>query len=1039
MISRASIIDTLVNELKPFKLPSLQYEASFNRYFDSKYNFSFVPGDYAIFHLTLEIILKGTAYSVASVDLEAFDSANNTRYNTYYADKLDDRYLAKSLLYYSLDKYIKDNKFINDLDLSLKEIQKKIIEENKKKFISELTKQIDLVDRTELLDDSPKVHFYPTLILDGKPVLSLKVGQSRQYSVASFKTFTSRFDEKAYYSYGKELSFTHDETILDDEAKELLKVINHLVSIDPYSPGKFLSLSDKSFKRVLEIYKGKNITIEMEGKSYTFLNRLEPLNSKIYIDKDYVLSLPFIKLDGCVIRGNYSFDFNDKTIDVLTDNEAIANLIQLIFTNEYPCIEDNIEDFKYAYILRYPDSFIISPEVADDFKFQNLLINAYFDFENNIITSREELFVNNEKISPKQLTKYNQSQYRHYQSILKNMGFVDGNLEDQSHIWNFLTSSLDTLKKVADVYLSDSILNKHVSSFTPPSLKINYNNNLLDVFMENSRYSDDELLAIINGLRKKKKYILYKNQVIGLDNDASNQFLNNVDNYDLASSKELVKENHVPLYYAFKSLTNLTGLSLSEHVFEVFDQIKNFKDSSFKCGEIVGELRPYQTDGVRWLDVLYKNYLNGILADDMGLGKTIQIISFLKGEKIKGNSLIICPKTLLFNWQNEFMRFAPEMKVIPIYGSAEHRAKTISQIPMHKSTIYVSGYESVRRDEELYKDINFDTIILDEAQYIKNSKAKKSLTIYNLKSDHRFALTGTPIENSILDLWSIFNFLMPKYLIDLQTFKQNYEDNNSYINEVKRFVAPFILRRNKKDVLKDLPDKFETFVTCEMNGEQRKIYDAHVLLAKKALDDGGGAFDVLPYLMRLRQICIDPNLFVENYYGGSTKVDTLVEILNDRIKDGHRVLIFSQFVKALNLVKEKLNSLGLNYFVITGDTDGEERVRLANEFNSTKKYKVGLVSLKAGGTGLNLVGADVVIHMDPWWNVAVQDQATDRAYRIGQERNVEVIKLICEDSIEQRVVELQNIKKDLFDKVISNDDSSITSLTLEDINYILKA
>lgn len=1035
MISRDSVINALTNELKPFKLPSFNYEASFERYYEGKYRFDFQVSYINAFHLYLDINLKNTGYSIASLELEMTD--NDAK--CYFKDKLDDRYLAKSLLSHVFNKLVQNDRFNRELKETLNEVQKKLLEENKKRFIEELAKQIDLVDRTELLDDSPKVRFHPLINIDNRPHLGLKIGQGRVYAVSSFRTFISRFDEKAFYSYGKELSFTHDETILDEQAKQLLPIIRNLVTIDPYSTGKYLSLSDKSLSSVLEIHKDKNLTIEMDGKTYTFKDRLEPLNAKIYIDKDFVLSLPFLKLEDSVIKGNYYFDFVDKNIDVLTDNEAIANLIQIIFKNDYPCIEDNIEDFKYAYILRYPEAFIISPEIAEEFKFQNLLINAYFDFENNTITSREELFVDGEQITPKELTKYNQSQYRHYQSILKNMGFVDGILADDYQIWNFLTSSLDTLKTVADVYLSDSILNKNVSSFTAPSIRINYNNNLLDVFLENSRYSDEELLAVINGLKKKKKYILYKNQIIGLDNEASEQFLNNVQNYDLVSNKEITKENHVPLYYAFKSLTNLTGLSLSEHVFEVFDQIKNFKDSSFRCGEIDGELRPYQTDGVRWLDILYKNYLNGILADDMGLGKTIQIISFLKGEKIKGNSLIICPKTLLFNWQNEFARFAPDMKVIPIYGGADQRAKTISQISSHKSTIYVSGYESVRRDEELYKDITFDTIILDEAQYIKNSKAKKSLTIYNLKSDHRFALTGTPIENSILDLWSIFNFLMPKYLVDLQEFKQNYEDKNSYVNEVKRFVAPFILRRNKKDVLKDLPDKFETFITCEMTGEQRKVYDAHVLLAKQELDNGGGAFDVLPYLMRLRQICIDPNLFVENYVGGSAKLDTLVELLNDRLQEGHRILIFSQFVKALNLVKAKLEDLGVNYFVITGDTDGEERVKLATEFNSSRKYKVGLVSLKAGGTGLNLVGADVVIHLDPWWNVAVQDQATDRAYRIGQERNVEVIKLICEESIEQRVVELQNIKKDLFDKVISQDDSSITSLTLEDINYILKA
>ena len=278
---------------------------------------------------------------------------------------------------------------------------------------------------------------------------------------------------------------------------------------------------------------------------------------------------------------------------------------------------------------------------------------------------------------------------------------------------------------------------------------------------------------------------------------------------------------------------------------------------------------------------------------------------------------------------------------------------------------------------------------------------------------------------------------MPGYFEDLETFKHKYESDEKFVEKVAKRIAPFVLRRNKQNVLKDLPDKYEHIITAQMTTKQQKIYDAHVKQARDMLESGSKAFDVLPYLMRLRQICIDPRLFVENYTGDSGKLNMLKEIVEDYTNNNHRILIFSQFVKALDEVKKILDDLKLSYFVITGDTDAKKRIEICNSFNNNSEQKVMLVSLKAGGTGLNLTGADTVIHLDPWWNAAATDQATDRTYRIGQTRNVEVIKLICENSIEQRVIELQNIKKDLIDKLISNDESSVVNATLEDIKFII--
>lgn len=1034
MIDRNTIISHLEKELSNYTFSAFEEEASFDRYFEPKFNINFEFYSFLLFDIKIAIVLKGTHYSVATLEYHYSDNYPSI----FYRDKLDDRYLAKAMLAYGFNILKYKDDFINKIDSVIKDIDKENRERNKREFLDKLNQQIDLLDRTEIVKDGPEIHLFPIINLDNSNSLyiTVKIGFSKQYSVPAIGRLIYRFNDKTFYSYGKELAFTHDESVLDEKSRTLLGILRGL-KFGYDDTGKYLPLDNDSFGKILDIYRGQNLVFEKEKKTETYNVRLQDLKAKIFVDKDFVLKAINFDKEKYLGYGRYVLNKEEKTVDLLAKDDPIANLISVVMKSDYPCIEDNIEDFKYAYVLRYPESFIFDKSIEDDFVFEELLIKAYFDFDNKVISVKEELFVDGEMVSPKKLTKYNQSQYRRYQSILRKMGFVDGFLTNDEDIWNFLNSNLSSLKTVAEVYLSESVLNKSVSNFNAPTIRIDYKNNMLDVLMEESRYNDEELIAILDAIKKKKKYVLLKNQVIGVDNESSKQFLDNSDNYDLYSKKEISKHVSLPLYYAFKSLNNQTGLSINEQIYNVFDLIKNFKISKFKPGKINGELRGYQVEGVKWLDILYKHHLGGILADDMGLGKTIEIISFLKGEKIEGNTLIVCPKTLLFNWQNEFRKFAPDMKVVGIYGNADTRKSIIEKIPQTKNTVYVSGYESVRRDIELYNDIKFDTLILDEAQYIKNSKAKKSLSIYSLQGDHRYALTGTPIENSVLDLWSIFNFLMPNYLLDIHEFKANYEFDNDYADNIRKLVAPFILRRNKKDVLKDLPDKFETIMTCEMNNEQRKMYDAHILLARQTLQKEGKAFDVLPLLTRLRQICIEPSLFVANYHGGSSKIETLCNIIDEKLSEGHRILIFSQFVKALDLVENKLKQRDIKYFVITGETDSEERVKLANEFNASRKYKIGLVSLKAGGTGLNLVGADTVIHLDPWWNVAVEDQATDRAYRIGQERNVEVIKLICEESIEQRVVELQNIKKDLFDKVISDNDSSITSLSLEDINFIL--
>ncbi|MBR5997456.1 MAG: DEAD/DEAH box helicase, partial [Bacilli bacterium] len=630
---------------------------------------------------------------------------------------------------------------------------------------------------------------------------------------------------------------------------------------------------------------------------------------------------------------------------------------------------------------------------------------------------------------------------KHYQDILSSYGFFDHVLSDGGQVWDFLNSTLENLQKVAEVYFSKELDSRKTSSFTSPNITIKKDGSMLEVLVDGSIYSDEELKTILIGLKRKKKFVKIGDNFINLMSDDTKEFYNLAKDLDLISENSLHSKKELPLYYAFKAYgKDNSFLSMDSYLDDVFNELKNFSTSNIEIPKINGELRSYQIDGVKWLNVLYKYSLGGILADDMGLGKTIETIAFINSIKQDKPILIVSPKSLVFNWVSEFNKFASDIPVFAIIGTVEERKKIIKKIKNDKFGVYFISYDSLRNEFENLTDITFDVCILDEAQFIKNMHAKKTGAVKQINALHTIALTGTPIENNIYDLWSIFDFLMPHYLLDYEDFKDSYEHNEEYYEIVRDKVAPFILRRRKEDVLKDLPEKYEVIITTEMSQEQRKLYDAFRLQAKEQLkskEGGSKIMEVLSIITRLRQICVDPSTFVDNFTGESGKITALKDIIQDKMKDGHRFLIFSQFVSALNIVKDEIEKMGIKYFMITGDTSAKERLRICNDFNKDEEYKIVLISLKAGGTGLNLVGADVVIHLDPWWNYSAESQASDRAHRIGQTRSVEVIKLIAENSIEEKVVNLQNEKKELVDKVISDNDSSIKSLSIKDLKSIL--
>lgn len=408
--------------------------------------------------------------------------------------------------------------------------------------------------------------------------------------------------------------------------------------------------------------------------------------------------------------------------------------------------------------------------------------------------------------------------------------------------------------------------------------------------------------------------------------------------------------------------------------------------------------------------------------------------------------MVVCPSSLTLNWQNEINKFAPSISTLVIHGTAEEREKQIKNIPHY--ALVITSYDLLKRDIEIYKecDYSFKFIIADEAQYIKNNNTQNARTIKKIKADTRFALTGTPIENALSELWSIFDFIMPGYLYSYKKFKELYEmpivrDNSQQaMRKLKMLIEPFILRRTKKEVLTELPDKTISVLNNEMQGEQLEIYRTYLANAKREvaqeLKENGlekSQIKILALLMRLRQICCHPSLFIENYQGESSKLNQCIELLKDAILSGHKILLFSGYSSMLEMIEKELKKEKISYFKLTGQTKVGDRIKLVEEFNNNPEIKVFLISLKAGGTGLNLIGADMVIHYDPWWNLSAENQATDRTYRIGQKKNVQVYKLITKDSIEERIFELQERKANLAKMMLSTETTFLNRLSKEDV------
>ena len=669
-------------------------------------------------------------------------------------------------------------------------------------------------------------------------------------------------------------------------------------------------------------------------------------------------------------------------------------------------------------------------------------------------------------------------------------------VDDESALYDFLTEGINSLQNLGGVFVSDALRRMEVRPAPRVSVGVSLSGDLLELSMQAEGLSRQELAEILSRYDRKKKYHRLKNgdfvQLDGEELAALAEMEQGLGLSEKQLAKEVVELPRFRALYLDSQMREKESLPVerSRDFRALVRNMKTVEDNDFEVPDSLKKvLRSYQKKGFLWLKTLAAAGFGGILADDMGLGKTLQVIAFLLSEMEEGQNrptLIVCPASLVYNWENEIRRFAPQLPVQVIAGSAAERAEMIGKLSDGGSAaesaggkqaasgkkpgttqavdsaaangqaadpepvVCITSYELLRRDVEQYENVNFGCQVIDEAQYIKNHGTKAAHAVKKVRSGFRIALTGTPIENRLSELWSIFDYLMPGFLYSYEQFHKRIEkpvvggQNEEVMGLLQKMISPFVLRRLKKDVLRDLPDKIEENMMTRLEGEQRELYEAQVQALKQMLENQSeeefrqSRISVLASLTRLRQICCDPALIYEGYRGPAAKVELCMDMVENGIEGGHKMLLFSQFTSMLQILEEHLQKAGISYYKLTGATPKEERIRLVEDFNrEDSTAAVFLISLKAGGTGLNLTAADVVLHFDPWWNLAVQNQATDRAHRIGQKQVVNVYKLIARDTIEENIVRLQERKRELADRVLGGEGLGSGTFSRDELLEIL--
>lgn len=892
--------------------------------------------------------------------------------------------------------------------------------------------------------------------------VKILIGDEKLYTLgnhaSAFKSVYESGEGEVYF--GKSFTYNPQKYYLSSDAETILKAY-----YNTFDDGGYNYINTSSLKKFLN--KLKNIKFVINNYEVDGISEYFPIDTNlIKKNETYELDFDLENIEN-LIEKDYEYIFYKGKIYHLNAKEQ--ELIEDLKQNELDKLiisKDKLDLFNKGLLKVVRKKLKIDSSVVDIVLPSIIKAKLYFDIRNEYIISNIVF-----NYDDKEIDYFNKSNeilrdINFETSVLNDVGKYGFILEKDKLVLRdieqeveFLENGLEQLATKYEIFTTEKFKNIKIKKKTSVSSMfgigqdniLNYNFNLGDI-------NSSELVSIFDSMKSKKKYYRLKNgDIINLE-DESLQELNNLTEELELTDEEIINGKGSILKYRAIYLDSLKKTKYSiistDNLFDNF--IKNFyeyKDSNLSL-EDTSILRDYQLTGVKWLYNLAKTGFGGILADEMGLGKTIQVIYYIK-QMLKDSPtskfLIVVPTSLAYNWEHEFDSFASQIKKAICIGSKEKRKHILKDL--NKINVIITTYGLLREDEEIYENLNFNTMIIDEAQNIKNNHAGITKVVKSIKAETKFALTGTPLENSILELWSIFDFIMPGYLANLTKFQSKYkikdfdEDSEILIKCLSKQINPFILRRKKSDVVKELPEKLINDIYIDLKDEQKKLYVAELNRVKEEMDKiikeegmNKARFLILQLLTKLRQICIDPSIVYDNYSDGSNKIEQLENIVSEYTKNNHKVLIFSSFKTALNIVKEKLNNAKIKTYMIDGSVPAKTRIEMVDNFNENDDIKVFLIMLKSGGTGLNLASADVVIHLDLWWNPQAENQATDRAHRIGQTNTVEVIHLITKGTIEEKILELQNKKRILSDKLIDGeirDKNIISELTKEDIEKLL--
>jgi SNF2 family DNA or RNA helicase len=893
--------------------------------------------------------------------------------------------------------------------------------------------------------------------------IGLKNKSNKMYIVKDINQFLISHYNKVPIKYGKEFIFDMKKQCFSYEDKRLIKFLYNIKNMvehdrnfrryqDKLIEGKTLTIPDMMFKEFLSIIKKSRVFLG-DGFFYRILETeiIEgdlPISFALTSKKDSILLAATDGIPEILTQNEDVFLYGTSIyIPSIEQCERLSPYLKIF--NGTPKVsfnknkEDRILKELIPAIQKVSKDLTLSKDIRDKIIIGPVNFSFYFDKDKEIsllfkVSYEGHEFNYFEEYKDKIIYRDTQKEHE-VLGVLKSLGFEEINerlyfLRDDEYAFKFFKYEIEKLQRYGEVFYSErfrGIKDIKKSDFKGEVRKGKFN--YFEFEFKLSDISKEETSKILRSFRDNLKYYKLENgEFLDLEEAALKEVLVLMDNLlleeELNNNLIEVPMNKGAYFEDYLEEKGLRFIESCEEIKELKDKLKNIKNKVFQPPYgFQAKLREYQKDGYNWFRTLDYLGFGGILGDEMGLGKTLQTITLLLS-KPNSKTLIVAPTSLIYNWKNEFNKFAPSIKIAISNGNKEEREKLIENYKEYD--VILTTYNLLRRDLELYS-MEFDYCILDEAQNIKNQSSLSAKSVKDIKSKIRFALTGTPIENSLMELWSIFDFIMPGYLYNEKKFITRYhrrlEEGPEILEELNRLVKPFILRRYKKDVIKELPDKIEKRLLVPLSGEQKVVYETYANYAKdliqKEVEDfefSKSKIEILSYITKLRQICLDPSVTMDNYVGASGKIEALIELLEQSIEEGHKILVFSQFTSVLKNIGKILKEKQFLYSYLDGAVSSLNRMNMVNEFNNGENA-VFLVSLKAGGTGLNLTSADIVIHFDPWWNPAVEDQATDRAHRIGQKNVVEVIKLIASGTIEEKILELQDSKREIINKVLGDD------------------